>query len=91
LKELLIILAAFGSDKLARFRRWLTFRRVLGIVVFLVLLLCFRSILLMGMDLTFFLGLDLGLVTEVSALLIILAVRDHVATAAYVIRRALAE
>ena len=76
LRELLIALVVFAYDLLGRFKRWLTFRRVLGIVAFLVLLVCFRYFLLMGMDITFFFGLDLGLITEVSALLIILGPID---------------
>ena len=77
-------LLALTSDGFGRLRRWLTFHRVLGIVAALVLLLFFRQFLLMGMDVTFLFGLDLGLVIEVSALLIILAVRNHAATAVYV-------
>ena len=42
-----------------------------------------------SVDVAFLFGLDLGLVTEVSALLIILAVRGHVATAVYVVQRGL--
>ncbi len=87
--KFLIVLAVFISDMLGRLRRWLTFRRVLGIVAFIILLLCLRELIWIGADLTFIFGLDLGLVTEVSALLIILAVRDHVATAVYVVRRGL--
>jgi hypothetical protein len=87
--EFLTILAAYVSDTPHRLRRWLTFRRVLGIVAFLILLLCFRQFLLMGIDVTFLFGLDLGLLTEISALIIVLSVRDHVVTAVHVIRRGL--
>ena len=88
--EILTVLAAiFRSDPLGRLKRWLTFRRVLGIVAFLILLLCLRQLLLLGLDMTLLFGLDLGLITEVSALMIILGVRDRVATAAYVVRRGL--
>jgi hypothetical protein len=87
--EFLTVLAVFISDMLGRVGRWLTFRRVLGIVAFLILLLLVRQLMGIGADLTFIFGLDLGLVTEVSALIILLAVRDHVATVVYVARRAL--
>ena len=88
MSEFLTVLAAFASDGFGRLRRWLTFRRVYGIAAtFLVLMLFFRLSLLIGMDVTFLFGLDLGLVTEVSALLIILAMREHAATAVYVVRR----
>ena len=87
--EFLTVLAVFISDMLGRFKRWLTFRRVLGIVAFLILLLCLQQLIGIGADLTFIFGLDLGLVTEVSALIIILAVRDHVKMALYVVRRGL--
>jgi hypothetical protein len=87
--EFLAILAAYLSGMLHRLRHWLTFRRALGIVAFLILLLCFRQFLLMGVDITFLFGLDLGLFTEISALIIVLSVRDYVVTAAHVIRRGL--
>ena len=86
LREILIILAAFASDVLSRFRRWFTVRRVLGIVAVLIVLLLFRQFLLLGMDISFLFGLDLGLVTEVTALMIILSVRHRVMTATYVVR-----
>ena len=84
---MLIILMAFISDMLGRLVRWFTFRRVLGIVAVLILLLFLRELIGIGADLAFIFGLDLGLVTEVSVLLIILAARGHVATAVYVVRR----
>lgn len=87
--EFFTVLAVFISDLLGRFRRWLTFRRVLGIVIFLTLLVLTRHLLMASVDVAFLFGLDLGLVTEVSALLIILAVRGHVATAVYVVQRGL--
>jgi hypothetical protein len=91
LREFLTVLAVFAADMLGRFRRWLTFRRVLGIVAVLVLLLCVRGLIEMGMgaDLPILFGLDWGLAIEVSALMIALSVRDHVITAAYVVRRRL--
>jgi hypothetical protein len=89
LKEFLTALATFASDRFDHFRRWLTFRRVLGIVAFLILLVCLRDLMAVGADISFLFGLDLGLVVEVSALMIILSVRDHVVTAAYLVRRRL--
>lgn len=87
--EFLKVLAVFISDILSRFRRWLTFRRVLGIVAILVLLLCVRGLIEMGMaaDLPILFGLDWGLALEVSALMIALSARYHVMTAAYMVRR----
>jgi hypothetical protein len=87
--EFLAALATFASDTLDRLKAWLTFRRVLGIAAFLLLLLCFQQFLLMGIDVTFLFGLDLGLIAEVSALMIVLSVRDHVVTAAYGVWRGL--
>jgi hypothetical protein len=85
----LIKMTAYLMELIGRFRRWLTFRRVLGIVLFLTLLLLFRQILAIGIDVSFLFGLDLGLVAEVSALLIIISVRDRVMPVAYVVRRGL--
>jgi len=89
MREFLAVLAVFISDMLGRFRRWLTFRRVVGIVALLVLLLCVRGLIEMGMgaDLPVLFGLDWGLAIEVSALMIALSVRDHVTTVAYVVKR----
>ena len=89
MREFLAVLAVFISDMLGRFRRWLTFRRVVGIVALLVLLLCVRGLIEMGMgaDLPILFGLDWGLAIEVSALMIALSVRDHVTTVAYVVKR----
>jgi hypothetical protein len=42
-----------------------------------------------GADVAFLLGLDLGLVAEVTALLIIFSVRDHVKTAVAIVRQML--
>ena len=86
MREIPIVLAAFASDLLGRFKRWLTVRRVVGIVAVLILLLLFGQFLSLGMDVSFLFGLDLGLVTEVTALMIILSVRHRVMTAAYVVR-----
>jgi|HubBroStandDraft_2_1064218.scaffolds.fasta_scaffold173463_2 hypothetical protein len=85
----LIKMTAYLMELIGRLRRWLTFRRVLGIVLFLTLLLLFRQILAIGIDVSFLFGLDLGLVAEVSALLIIISVRDRVMPVAYVVRRGL--
>lgn len=89
MRELLTGLAVFAADALSRVTDWLTVRRVLGIVAFLLLLLCFRQFLLLGIDVTFLFGLDLGLIAEVSALMIVLSVRGHVVTAVHVVRRGL--
>ena len=88
--EFLTVLAAFASDTLGRLRRWLTFRRVLGIVAILILLLMVKGLVFdmgMGADLPILFGFDWGLAVEVSALLIALSVRDHVITVAYVVKR----
>jgi|GEM_PF-2144756 hypothetical protein len=89
LRVLLIALAVFASDLLGRFTRWLTFRRVVGIVAILILLMCTKGLIEMGMgaDLPVLFGLDWGLAIEVSALMIVLSVRDHVSIAAYVVKR----
>lgn len=94
MREYLVVLAALAWDMLERFRRWLTFRRVLGLVALLVLLLCLKGIVFdlgMGADLPFLLGLDWGLVIEVSALLIALSVRDHVTAVAYIAKNWLSQ
>jgi hypothetical protein len=85
----LFVLMAFVADMLGRLRRGLTLRRALGIVAVLFLLLFLGQFLAMGLDVAFLFGLDLGLITEVSALMIVLAVRGHVSTAAYAVRRGL--
>src|ERR1700684_2134662 len=90
MRETLIILIAVVSDMLGRFRRWLTFRRVLGIVAILILLLCLKGLIFdmgMGADLPILFGIDWGLAIEVSALLIALTVRGHALTVAYMARR----
>jgi DMSO/TMAO reductase YedYZ heme-binding membrane subunit len=89
MRGLLTALAVFAAEALSRVKDWLTVRRVLGIVAFLLLLLCFRQYLLLGIDVTFLFGVDLGLIAEVSALMIVLSVRDHVVTAVHVVRRGL--
>ncbi len=83
------ILAAFAADMFGRFRRWLTLRRVLWLVGFLVLLMSLPQFMAMGADVSFLFGLDFGLIAEVSALMIILSVRDRVMSAVYLLRRAL--
>lgn len=89
MRELLIALVVSASDLLGRFRRWLTFRRALGIVALLILLLCVKGLIEMGMgaDLAILFGLDWGLAIEISALMIVLSVRDRVTTVAYVVKR----
>lgn len=89
MRPFLIVLTAYLAELIGRFRRWLTFRRILGIVLFLTLLLSLRQFVEIGIDVSFLFGLDLGLVAEVSALLIIFSARDRVMTAAYVVRRGL--
>jgi hypothetical protein len=89
MRPFLIMLTVYLMDLISRFRRWLTFRRVVGIVMFLTVLLLFRQFLAIGIDVSFLFGLDLGLVAEVTALLIIIAVRDRVEPVAYVLRRGL--
>lgn len=89
MQPFLIMLTAYLMELIGRFRRWLTFRRVVGIVLFLTVLVLFRQFLAIGIDLPFLFGLDLGLVAEVSALLIIISVRDRLMPVAYVVRREL--
>ncbi len=91
MRPFLITLTAYLMELIGRFRRWLTFRRIVGIVLFLTVLLSLRQFVEIGIDVSFLLGLDLGLVAEVSALLIIFSARDRVMTAVYVVRRGLCE
>lgn len=86
---LVTVLAVFISDMLGRLKRWLTFRRVLGIVALLILLLMVKGLVFemgMGADLPILFGLDWGLAVEASVLLIALSVRDLVVTVAYVVK-----
>ncbi len=89
MRELLIALAVYASDLLGRLTRWLTFRRVVGIVAILILLMCTKGLIEMGMgaDLPVLFGLDWGLAIEVSALMIVFSVRAHVIIVAYVVKR----
>lgn len=89
MRPFFIMLIAYLAEHIGRFRRWLTFRRVVGIALFLTVLVLFRQFLALGVDLSFLFGLDLGLVAEVSALLILVSVRDRVMPVAYVIRHSL--
>lgn len=85
----LTILAVFISDLLGRLKRWLTFRRVLGLVALLILLLMVKGLVFdmgMGADLSILFGLDWGMAIEVSALLIALSVRDHLVAFAYAVK-----
>jgi len=87
--EFLTMLTVFISVMFARFRRWLTFRRVLGIVALLVLLLMVQGLVFnmgMGADLPLLFGLDWGMAIETSLLLMALSVRDHVRTVVSVVR-----
>jgi hypothetical protein len=90
MKELLIALMVFASGLLGRFRRWLTFRRILGLVALLVLALCLKGLIFdlgMGADAFALLAIDWGLAFEVSALMIALSVQGHVAAAVHVVKR----
>ena len=89
MQAFLIMLTAYLMELIGRFRRWLTFRRVVGIVLFLTLLLLLRQFVEIGIDVSFLFGLDLGLVAEVSALLIVLSVRARLITTTNVVRRGL--
>ena len=90
MKELLIALMVFASDLLGRLRRWLTFRRVVGLVALLILVLCLKGLIFdlgMGADAFVLFSVDWGLAFEVSALMIALSVQGHVAAAAHVVKR----
>jgi hypothetical protein len=90
MKELLIALMVFASGLLGRFRRWLTFRRILGLVALLILALCLKGLIFdlgMGADAFALFAIDWGLALEVSALMIALSVQGHVAAVVHVVRR----
>jgi hypothetical protein len=90
MRELLIALAVFASDMLGRLRRWLTFRRLLGLVALLILVLCLKGLIVdlgMGADAFALFAIDWGLALEVSALMIALSVREHVAAVVHVVKR----
>lgn len=90
MRELLIALAVFASDMLGRLRRWLTFRRLLGLVALLILALCLKGLIVdlgMGADAFALFAIDWGLALEVSALMIALSVREHIAAVAHVVKR----
>lgn len=89
MRAFLIALSAYLGDVIARFRRWFTFRRIVGIVLFLTVLLLFRQFIALGLDVSFLLGLDLGLVAEVTALLILVSVRQRLITVTYAVRHGL--
>lgn len=87
MRELLIALAIFATDLLGHFRRWLTFRRILGLVALLVLALCLKGLIFdlgMGADAFVLFSIDWGLALEVSALMIALSVQGHVFAVAHV-------
>ena len=74
MRELLIALAIFASDMLGRLRHWLTFRRLLGLVALLILVLCLKGLIVdlgMGADAFAFFAIDWGLALEVSALMVV--------------------
>jgi hypothetical protein len=90
MRDLLIALMVFASDLLGRLRRWLTFRRILGLVALLILVLCLKGLVFdlgMGADAFVLFSIDWGLALEVSALLIALSVREHVAAVTHVVKR----
>lgn len=94
MKELLIALMVFASELLGRLRRWLTFRRVVGLVALLILVLCIKGLIFdlgMGTDALILFSVDWGLAFEVSALMIALSVQGQVAAAAHVVKRWLAQ
>ena len=94
MRELLIALAVFASNVLGRLRRWLTFRRLLGLVALLILILCLKGLIVdvgMGADAFALFAIDWGLALEVSALMIALSAREHVAAVANVVKRWLAQ
>jgi hypothetical protein len=90
MQELLSLLMVFANELFSRFCRWLTFRRVVGIILFLIALLFLKQLVLIGTDLSVLFGLDLALTAEVSALIIVLSARHHIMAAHYVVRRGLA-
>jgi len=89
---LLIALMVFVSDLLGRLRRWLTFRRVLGLVALLILALCLKGLIFdlgLGFDAFALFAIDWGLALEVSALMILLSAREHVAAITHMTKRSL--
>ena len=92
MRELLIALAIFASDLLGRFRRWLTFRRILGLVALLILALCLKGLIFdlgMGADAFVLFSIDWGLALEVSALMMVLSAREHIAAMTHMAKRGL--
>jgi len=83
LREYLAVVAAFAADRFERLKRWLTFRRLLGTVALLILLISLPSLIGLGsgIDLAFLFGFDWGLAFEVSALIMALSVREHLVIA----------
>lgn len=92
MRELFIALAFFAYDSLGRFQRWLTFRRILGLVALLVLALCLKGLIFdlgLGFDALALFTIDWGLALEVSALMIALSAREHVAVIIHMAKRSL--
>jgi hypothetical protein len=90
MRELWTALAIFASDLLLRFRRWLTFRRILGVVALLILALCLKGLIFdlgMGADALVLFSIDWGLALEVSALMIALSGREHVVAFTHGVKR----
>jgi len=71
----------------ARLIDGITRRRVLHIIGLILLVIFFQQVV--AMDLVFLFGVDLGLLMEVSAAVIILVSRQQIKTAVLVIRRSL--
>ena len=71
----------------ARLIDGITRRRVLHIIGLILLVIFFQQVV--AMDLVFLFGIDLGLLMEVSAAVIILISRQQIKTAVLVIRRSL--
>jgi hypothetical protein len=73
--------------KPARLIDGMTRRRMLHIIGLILLVIFFQQVV--AMDLTFLFGVDLGLLMEVSAAVIILVARQQIKTTVLVIRRSL--
>src|ERR1700759_2245480 len=71
----------------ARLIDGITRRRVLHIIGLILLVIFFQQVV--AMDLVFLFGIDLGLLMEVSAAVIILVSRQQIKTSVLIIRRSL--
>ena len=86
--DVLQLVIGFLTNALVRFRRWLTVRRVLHIVAILFILLFLKEFVALD-AVPFLFGLDLGLVLEVSALMIVLSARAHMIATFQIVREKL--